>query len=665
MALSFSSADSAAVLTQLGLWAVKTTVLALAAGLGLAVFPVKSTSFRLFTWTAVLYAAFAVPMLGWVLPPLPIPLPTLRHRVVGPTGDEGPALVQRPGTPVEAKASVAAPSLATETLLPSASPRPRSFPIHWTAFATALYLVVFLLLLVRIAVGLILSRRLGKLASQVHDARMAARIVTRAECHKLYSLPRISESGFVSVPVTIGLLRPSILLPLGWRDWDDEKLDSILAHEMSHIARHDPWTQCIAVLHRAIFWFNPFSWWLSRHLADLEEQASDEAALSEGADRARYARTLLGFFETVHLAPVRVWWQGVSLARASQAEQRVQRILAWRGAFTMPRNRTAMVAIIACALSVVFLAAAAQPDDHNQVPPTMFSAQQQQTPPAAPDSATPSVAAPSAVSPTPAAPENGISTSGTSPEARVTRATPSAVSAPSAEWSAQDDQGVSYAYDSDDEQRFVIVSGKSDRFTMSGSMDDIHHVEKLKKRMAGDFIWFQRDEKSYIIRDQATIDRARKLWLPQQELGKKQEELGKQQEALGKQQEDLGKKMEQVRVNVPDMTAELDRLKAKLQKLGSGATMEQIGDLQSEIGELQSKIGEIQSQAGAAQSELGEQQGTLGEKQGRLGEQQGELGRQQAELARRATIEMRQLLDEALKTGTAKPEPQMPDSPTL
>src|SRR5215831_12518350 len=665
MVLSFSSADSATLLTQLGLWAAKTMVLALAAGLGLTVLPAKSTSFRLFTWTAVLYAAFAVPLLGWLLPPLPILLPTLPHPGVASSADKVPPPVGRLRSGVEAEASAALPSAATETLASRPGPRPQSFRIHWTAFGTALYLVVSLWLVVRIGVGLIFSRRLGWVASEIHDPRMTSRMVARAEFHGFYPPPRVCDSALVSVPVTIGVLRPRILLPLGWQDWDDEKLDSILAHEMSHVARHDPWTQCISALHRAIFWFNPFSWWLNRHLADLAEQASDEAALSGGADRDRYARTLLGFFETIRTAPVRVWWQGVSMARASQAEHRVQRILAWRGAFIMHRNRSAMLAIIAGAIPLVFLAAAAQPADHNQVPPKMFSAQQQSTTPPALDSEVPSSSAPSVVPPAPAAHESGISAGGPPPEAPVSRSAAAALLSPSPE--SQDNYGVSYAYAHgyDDEQRFVIVSGKSDGFTMSGSMDDIHHVEKLKKQIAGDFIWFQRDEKSYIIRDQATIDRARKFWLPQQELGKKQEELGKQQEALGKQQADLGKKMEQVRVNVPDMTAELDRLKAKLQKLGSSATMEQIGDLQSEIGELQSKIGEIQSQAGVAQSRLGEQQGELGEKQGKLGEQQGELGRRQAELARQATIEMKQLLDEALNNGTAKPEPQLPGSSTL
>jgi len=226
-------------------------------------------------------------------------------------------------------------------------------------------------------------------------------------------------------------------------------------------------------------------------------------------------------------------------------------------------------------------------------------------------------------------------------------------------------KGFSYHYGFDDEERFVITSGKSDTFTMSGSTQDIRHVEKLKKQIPGDFIWFQRDEKSYIIRDQATIDRARAFWAPQEELGKKQEELGKQQEELGKQQEALGAKMEQVKVNVPDMTAALDRLKAKLQKLGPTATMEQVGELQSEIGELQSKIGEIQSQAGEQQGKIGELQGELGEKQGKLGELQGELGRQQGELAEKATRQMKELLDEAIKNGTAKAEDEIMKNPTL
>ena len=53
--------------------------------------------------------------------------------------------------------------------------------------------------------------------------------------------------------------------------------------------------------------------------------------------------------------------------------------------------------------------------------------------------------------------------------------------------------GSSYNYGFDDDERFVITSGKSDSYTMSGSTHDVRHVEKLKKQISGDFIWFQRD----------------------------------------------------------------------------------------------------------------------------------------------------------------------------
>jgi len=448
----------------------------------------------------------------------------------------------------------------------------------------------------------------------------------------------------------MGVLRSTILLPVGWREWDDAKLDAVVAHEVSHVARRDALTQRLSLLHRAIFWFSPLAWWLDRHLADLAEQASDEAVLSCGADCADYARTLLGFFEALQAAPGRVWWRGVAMAKAGQAEQRVERILAWRGAITMNLKKSGVkkslaAGIIAIAIPIVYLAASVHPVSAHQ------GAQTQAPPTATEDQAPPDPALAPVAPRLPSAPVGGVSASGP--------VGPTAPMAPTAELAGQSSNHSNYySYGYDDDERFVIVTGKSDSLTMSGSTQDARHVEKLRKQIPGDFIWFQRDEKSYIIRDQATIDRARAFWAPQEELGKKQEALGKQQEALGKQQEALGKKMEQVRVNVPDMTAALDRLKAKLQKLGSSATMEQIGELQSEIGELQSKIGEIQSQAGEQQSKLGEQQGALGAQQGKLGAQQGELGHQQGELARQATRQMKQLLDEAIKKGTAQPEPQ-------
>lgn len=667
MISSETVAWSSLLLTQVVAIAGRGLILAAGAGLGLTAFRVKSTGLRLFTWTAVLYAIIAVSLMGW-LPAVPVPVPMFLQETGAKPYPVSATLVQSSSRePIAAvpqnkkeslteAASGNAPS-ASATVAHTWDAISSPVAISWKAVASSIYLAMAGLLLLRIIAGLAFTQRLVRASQRIHDPKVSEILHFRATDWRHARVPRIAESEFISVPVTVGVLRSSILLPAGWREWDDAKLDTVIAHEMAHVIRHDALTQFVSLLHRAAFWFSPLAWWLDRHLRDLAEQASDEAALSAGANRNEYAKTLLGFFETLQAAPQRVWWQGVAMAEAGRAEQRVERILAWRGAVSMGLKKSVAVAIIVFAVPVVYLAASVRPARSHDGSVAAARAQEPAPPPepnAAP--AKPPAAAASTVVPP------GVDT----------KIAPPAPAEPIASVEPEDaqevtarDHGYSYSYGFDDEERFVIVSGKTDSFTMSGSSQDARHVEKLRKQIPGDFIWFQRDEKSYIIRDQATVERARKLWAPQQELGAKQEELGKQQEALGKQQQELGARMERIQVKVPDMTAELDKLRAELKSLSAGATAEQMGRIQSEIGELQSKIGEVQSSAGEQQSKIGEEMGALGEKQGKLGEQQGELGRRQGELAKQATRQMKEILDEAIKKGTAQPEPQGSDAGTL
>lgn len=615
-----------ATLAALVISALRALVLAGIAGLGLTVFGTRSTSVRLFVWRSVLVSALAMPFLGQVLPPLWIPTPEF-HRS---------AAIQSTSHPIPASSPLAFAASGTQqtksgtsdsspTFVDAAKPAMRptsashfgSSAIPWNSLLVAIYLIVASIFFVRLIVGFALTQRLIGASRHIADPRLGPVLVSHPE---ISNTPLVRESSAISVPVTVGAFRSAILLPRCWREWDDWKLNAVMAHEISHVSRRDALVQFVCLLHRAIFWFSPLAWWLDRRLATLAEEASDEAALSGGADRNDYAKTLLAFFESLQRSPGRVWWQGVSMAQQGQAEQRLEKILAFRGSINM--KTSLVVSLIIVSVPAVYLVASARPAS-----PAASSRQQSQAPAAVP-------VPPAAVAPALADSSVASSDSGQA-----------------------DDHKYSYAYGDDDEDRFIIVSGKSDSFTMSGSMQDIHHVERLKKEIPGDFIWFQRDEKSYIIRDQATIDRAKAFWAPQAELGKKQEALGKQQEALGKQQEALGKKMEEVRVAVPsDLTAKLDSLKARLQKLGPSATMEQMGDLQSEIGELQSQIGDIQGRAGEQQGKFGEEQGRLGEQQGKLGEEQGKLGEEQGRLAEEAAKKMKSLLDEEIKNGKAQPE---------
>src|SRR6202050_2186840 len=457
----------------------------------------------------------------------------------------------------------------------------------------------------------------------------------------------------------------------------------------------------------------PLSGWLARHLADLAEEASDDATLAAGADRTRYAETLLGFFAALEAAPGRVWWQGVSMATAGGAEKRVDRILEWKGSVTMRLKKPVAIAYLLCAIPVVCLVAAFRPTIVNihSTPsqqaapqPPALPAEPPATPPAAPAPApnAPSGAAPDASpGPTPLAPLAPLAPdvsvrTGVAPMVSVdpvvsvhTVVTPLVMPSvrplvpvapvvdvrpflPRGMQSTTTTRGVT-TWDNDGEQ-FTIVSGNSsvsvssDSFTISSEgPSDV--ANSLRRNFPGDFIWFIHDGKAYSIRAPATIKQAMDFFAPARELGRQQEGLGKQQEALGAQQEALGAKqealgeqMEKVRVKIPDMTSELEKLQADLKKLGTDGTQDDLGRIQEKIGEIQARIGELQSKAGKKQSELGEQQGALGEEQGKLGEQQGKLGElqgklgeQQEEASKRATREMKKLLDQAVASGMAKP----------
>lgn len=688
-----------------GLWkdiaepAARSLVLACLAGVATGAFRVRATSCKAAIWRGVLVAALAMPLMGSFLPPihLPVPVPAFAARAAVVQPAEMVAAPSDRRTPAVATDSTTRPddmnSAGLEQAPPVVAAVPR--PVNWTAISAGLYLAIAFLLLLRIFIGAAFGKRLVRDATPIGDPGALRQLAVLARRAGLREQPLVAESEALVVPVTLRVRRPAILLPASWRDWDEAKLSAVLAHEISHIARRDAFFQQLALIHRAVFWFSPLAWWLPRHLDDLAEHASDEAALACGMERARYAETLLGFMGALENCPSRVWWQGLAMAKSGRAEKRLDRILAWRNAMPNKLQKSFLVAMAVLAAPVIALTASVHPFVFTfaqspapaapQAPPAP-SAAPAPTPSAHPvvnpgpvpqaPTAMPAAAAVPAAPPIPGADVN-VSPHPAPPMPALAPVAPAGPAAPAAAVStfpvparaADQTGGVSAGvnggvgggvyggvYD-ESGPRFVIVTKGSESVIMSGSSEDAEHAKVLRSKIPGDFIWFERDEKPYVIRDEATVQRAEQLWQPVEDLGRQQAALGKQQALLGQTQANLGKQMEAVRVKMPDLSAQMEKLEAEMKQLSAnGGTIEQIGDLQSEVGELQSRIGEIQSQAGRQQGEVGRQQGELGRKQGELGAQQGELGRRQGELSRQASRQMKQLLDDAVARGLAQPE---------
>lgn len=136
----------------------------------------------------------------------------------------------------------------------------------------------------RLIYGLFVVRRLRRSLRPSTDARLiaAARQVFAAAGVK--SIARIAESSLAPAPLTLGWVRPVIVVPGGLADaLNDAQLSSMLAHEAAHVRRRDTLIAILQQLASAAFWWNPFVHSVNRRINRLREQLCDDfAALQPG-----------------------------------------------------------------------------------------------------------------------------------------------------------------------------------------------------------------------------------------------------------------------------------------------------------------------------------------------------------------------------------------------
>jgi len=103
----------------------------------------------------------------------------------------------------------------------------------------------------------------------------------------------LAECPQVSTPMLLGVVRPVVVLPVGLEG--RERLEDILAHELTHARRHDLLYKWFAVGVTSLHWFNPLMILVRRQISRACELACDEAVV-RGLDdgrRQHYGQTLL------------------------------------------------------------------------------------------------------------------------------------------------------------------------------------------------------------------------------------------------------------------------------------------------------------------------------------------------------------------------------------
>jgi beta-lactamase regulating signal transducer with metallopeptidase domain len=300
-------------------FAVRTALIAAVVAAVLWIMRIKAASARHALWAGVVLVMLVLPaFLSWG-PKASLPL--LPHEMRAITA----------GTPL-----VVTPRSHTPPVqMPTAKPAPReAFVWSWPAFFAGAYLLGLALLLIRLAIGTMRVRTF------LRGAEMRNGRLTHASC---------------TTPVTVGWMRPAVILPAGWPEWPQARLDEILAHEREHARRRDPLFQWIALFNRALFWFHPLAWWLERRLSGLAEEACDAAVLAQGHDPRDYSETLLALARSVGRAGARVDVLGMAMPGAF-LPARIRRILSGPPAPRVSRARMACMIAICTVMAAIFAA---------------------------------------------------------------------------------------------------------------------------------------------------------------------------------------------------------------------------------------------------------------------------------------------------------------------
>ncbi|HEY2781822.1 MAG TPA: M56 family metallopeptidase [Steroidobacteraceae bacterium] len=510
------------------------------------------------------------------------------------------------------------------------------------------YCVVAAVLMLRLCLGVGFAVRLRNQAKRVmfpFDPALDVRTTQR-----------------LATPATIG---SSVLLPNTYSSWDGATLRIVLTHERAHVRQKDFYVHTLAGLHCALFWFNPFSWWLQRELSELGEALSDCAAAEQAESRTSYAETLLAF-------ATRTRWpmSGVAMASTSNLTPRIERLLNDRGferSFA-PRQRLPFVAagivilaMVASTSTVRVHAASAVTDAAAVIDPAVSEA---------------AVAGESGDANTGVANIGNIGDTNTDTQTKTdvqtktdtqttTDTHPAKKSVKVRSLSNKDfDADKSEAGDrdtfvesddgtfADDEEGILAIhSGHSRVMFDSGNWLPRQH---------GDYIYFQHQGKPYLIQDPQVIAKAQAMLEPMKALGEKQKELGRQQSLLGAQQRMLASQERGIKlVESPEFKRQMAELEKTIKELDLPRLTAQVderalSEMQAHLGEIQARVGELQSQFGREQGKFGEKQGELGEQQGKLGEQQALLGEQQRKIVEDVRRQLKPIIEQAIRDGKGK-----------
>jgi len=175
-------------------------------------------------------------------------------------------------------------------------------------------------------------------------------------------------SEFVSSPVTIGYIKPLVLLPLAAvNHLSPQQIEAVLLHELSHIRRADYLINLIARIIQTVLYFNPFVKAFSSIIEKEREKHCDEMVLQFQYEPHGYAAALLELekvSQSSHLLAV-----AAAGNKKNELLNRVETILGIHKKPVFSFNKLAgVVAALLCFISLNALLLMSKPGDSKSTP---------------------------------------------------------------------------------------------------------------------------------------------------------------------------------------------------------------------------------------------------------------------------------------------------------
>lgn len=201
----------------------------------------------------------------------------------------------------------------------------RAWPLSrlgWADMALLAYATGSLFLALRLFGSLLAVTRLVRRSPGVDDPAWTKSLECWRKRLRIHSRVRIVSSPQVTVPIVVGVLRSTIVLP---RDLaiGPRHVDAVLLHELAHVKRADYAWNLVLRLVQLIYWPHPLAWVVGPAVTSVREQACDEVCVHGLGGATSYRSTLLD------IAAARLRRPRPALGMAMARTCKLARRLAW------------------------------------------------------------------------------------------------------------------------------------------------------------------------------------------------------------------------------------------------------------------------------------------------------------------------------------------------